>query len=120
MPISRDLVLNKGIHKNASKQILLETSEFATSLIHQSKILAAIDKSDEVQTRHIQSSVQLLYSKDKPSWRKELSKLFGGALFGAFVPGFINALNSANTSFIVLYTASGFVGLLLMVLATRK
>jgi hypothetical protein len=43
-----------------------------------------------------------------------------GALFGAFIPGFIDALPKHDTRGTVIYTALGFFGMLLVFLGIRS
>jgi len=60
------------------------------------------------------------YSAGKRRWYREPLVVFGSALFGAFIPGFITELSTGHQILTVVYTAMGFSGMLLLFLGLRR
>lgn len=120
MTPKNDAIVDMPINEKARDTIVREADEFATTLVHQSKIMASIDDADAVQSNHVRSAVRLLFAKEKTSWSAELGKIVGGALFGAFLPGFIGAIHPLNLTLLLLFIIGGFVGMLLVFLSLRR
>jgi hypothetical protein len=52
------------------------------------------------------------YQQDESKkWAHNLSIIFGGALFGAFIPGFTGELAAGRTILVIVYTVMGIIGL---------
>jgi lysozyme family protein len=105
------------IHDRAQEQLRKITREIYDSIIIIASELAKRDKADEIQTTHIEEARHLLSPKQGQSRIREISKILGSALIGAFFPGFVTSLPTdgtpANTAGLIVYTAFGMVGLLL-------
>jgi hypothetical protein len=108
------------LNKAATEELISGIRDVSISVMYQSKVLAATDKSDSVQSDHVVTALRMLTSKERTDWLKEFFKIIGGALFGAFIPGLITALNPLNVTFIIVFVASGFIGMLLVFIGLRK
>jgi hypothetical protein len=106
------------LHVNAQARIERFVDDFSTSLVLQSKLLAFRERADEVFSRHVEEALDIVKYKGK-GLSRDLSTIVGGALFGAFIPGFIDALPKHDTRATVIYTALGFIGMLLVFLGIR-
>ena len=84
----------------------------------QAKTLAYEEQDDVVLSNHIEEALDIIKREQKQKWVKELVSVLGGALFGAFVQGFITELSTGNTLLIVIYTILGFIGMLLVFFGT--
>jgi hypothetical protein len=107
------------LHVNAQARIQRFVDDFATSLVLQSKLSAFRERADEVLTRHVEEALDIVKYKGR-GWSRDLSTIVGAALFGAFIPGFIDALPKHDTRATVIYTALGFIGMLLVFLGIRR
>ena len=110
--------LRKQLHPNAMALAKKRINELATSLLLQAKTLAYEEQDDVVLSNHIEEALDIIKREQKQKWVKELVSVLGGALFGAFVQGFITELSTGNTLLIVIYTILGFIGMLLVFFGT--
>ncbi|GAI73450.1 unnamed protein product [marine sediment metagenome] len=111
--------IDKKLHPNAEDKIREYTDDFATSLVLQSKMLAFREKADVVLSTHVDEALDVIAFRRQEAWAQGISKIVGGALFGAFIPGFLSALPTGDIRAIVIYTALGFVGMFLVFLGIR-
>jgi hypothetical protein len=107
------------LHVNAQARIQRFVDDFATSLVLQAKLLAFRERADEVLSPHVEEALDIVKYKGRGWWR-DLITIVGGALFGAFIPGFFDALPKHDTRATVIYTAMGFIGMLLVFLGIRS
>jgi F0F1-type ATP synthase assembly protein I len=96
------------------------TADYGTSLVNLAKILAAQQRVDQVQRVYIEQASDVLkktYQKDRA---RDLLLTVGGALLGAFLQGFIDALAENKKLLIVVYVIAGFLGMGLVFWALRQ
>ena len=112
--------LNKEFHPRAEQLAAEFVDEFAASLLLQAKMLASQERAEVVLSNHVEEAREVLIRERKKRWYRELLIIFGSALFGAFIPGFTTELSTGRQLLIVVYTAMGFVGMLLLFLGLRR
>jgi F0F1-type ATP synthase delta subunit len=96
------------------------TADYGTSLVNLAKILATQQRVDQVQRVYIEQASDVLkktYQKDRA---RDLLLTVGGALLGAFLQGFIEALAENKRLLIVVYVIAGFLGMGLVFWALRQ
>lgn len=113
-------VLNKEFHARAEQLAKEYVDEFAASLLLQSKMLASQERAEMVLSNHVEEAREVLSRERERRWYRELLIVFGSALFGAFIPGFITELSTGHQLLTVVYTAMGFFGMLLLFLGLRR
>jgi hypothetical protein len=64
--------------------------------------------------------VRTLSRERKKRWYRELLIVFGSALFGAFIPGFIAEVSTGHQLLTVVYTVMGFFGILLLFIGLKR
>lgn len=106
--------ISKELHPQAEKLAQAYIRDFATSLLLQAKILAYKRKADIVLSSHVEEAKDMVEGGQKQNWLNEFVMILGSAFFGAFLQGFIMELSTGRTLFIVIYTAIGFVGILMV------
>ena len=116
MSKTQDEVINKDIHPQAKSLIRDVVNEFATVLLLQAKTIACQRGADIVLSSHVHEAREAIFSERKQSRSRELKIAIGGALFGAFVQGFINelSLTTSRPIWIAIYTIVGFIGIFLI------
>ncbi len=114
-------VTNIDLHPQADQTARDLIANYAEALLLQSKTLAVLQGVDEVQSIHVRSAQDILFSQGPKRGRaKELVTIFGAALFGAFLQGFVTELAAGRALWIAVYVAMGVLGMLLVFLALRK
>jgi len=88
----------------------------------ESKALAARQRAEEVLTIHVDQALEEINRERTQSGGRQLLTLIGGALFGAFIPGFVTELTAAKPHVvpIAIYTGLGLVGMLLVFMGLRR
>lgn len=109
-----DEIISKQLHSSAKDKAKEHVDEFATALILQAKILAFREKAELVLSRHIDESFEFIFQKKQREWARELFKILGGALVGAFVPGLITSLPTHDIAGTIIYIVLGFIGMALV------
>ncbi|SRR6266550_4205505 len=84
--------LNKEFHARAEQLAQDYVDEFAASLLLPAKMLASQERAEMVLSNHVEEAREVLSRERKRRWYRELLIVFGSALFGAFIPGFITEL----------------------------
>lgn len=120
MPSAQREAINQDLHPHAKALIRELVSEFATSLVLRSKLVSYGRQADLVLTNHVREANEALRSEPRKSWRAQLMIVIGGALFGAFIPGFIGELGSESPTVLSVFTIIGFVGMFLVFLGLRR
>jgi hypothetical protein len=69
---------------------------------------------------HIEEAKDMVEGEQKQNWSKELIMILGSAFFGAFLQGFITELSTGRTWLIAIYTAIGFIGILMVFWGLRR
>jgi hypothetical protein len=113
-------VLNKELHPHAERVAREYVDEFAASLLLQAKMLAYHERADLVLTNHVEEALDAINRQRKKRWTRELMIVIGGALFGAFIPGFLTELSSGHQLLLAVYTTLGFLGMLLVFIGLRR
>jgi len=111
---------NKEFHARAEQLAKQYVDEFAASLLLQANMLASQERAEMVLSSHVEEARDLLSRERKGRWYREPLVVFGSALFGAFIPGFITELSTGHQLLTVVYTAMGFSGMLLLFLGLRR
>jgi hypothetical protein len=75
---------------------------------------------DIVLSTHIDEALNIIEDRYKYQRSKECFKIIGATLFGVFLQGFITELTTGHALNLVLYTVSGFLGMLFVFLGLRK
>jgi hypothetical protein len=116
MPDPQLEAISKDLHPQAGALVRAHVNEFATSLLLQAKMIAYQRRADVVLTTHVDEARNVILSEHTRSRSRELKIAVGGALFGAFIQGFINELSlpSLRPLWIAIYTLAGFVGIFLI------
>lgn len=119
-PIPLPDVNNIRLHAEAERLADVHATDYGTQVIRLAKILAVQDSANEVQSGHIEAARALIRREPERSRSTELALVVGGALFGAFVQGFIDALGDGKPLLIVTYVILGFLGLGIVVWAILR
>jgi hypothetical protein len=97
-------ILNKELHPHAEEVATHYVDEYSTSLLLQAKLLAFRENADLVLSNHVEAARERMQREGRKPFTLELFIVIGGALFGAFVPGFVSELNSGHKLLLVIYT----------------
>jgi hypothetical protein len=121
MPDSQGRVADKPLHPQAGDLIRQYATDFAESLILQSKILAQQRKHDMVLRSHVEEARTILSTRQQ-QWRDQIVIILGSAFFGAFVQGFTDQWfgETPNMSLILAYTLLGFAGVFAIFYGLRR
>lgn len=120
MRVSRRKLDTLRLNKAAEAKLIRGIRDVSVSVMYQSKLLASNDRSDSVQSAHVDAALRMITAKDSTDWLKEFCKIVGSALFGAFIPGLIAALSPTNITYVVIFIVSGFLGMFLVFVGLRK
>ncbi len=122
MPIPPDEALSTNLHEQASDLAFQTVDEFATSLVLQAKLIAFAEKAEVVLTNHIKMALDIIKKEPRRPLLRQILTIIGGAFFGAFVPGFATTLAAIpiNIFGLVIYTVSGFLGLVLVFIGLKR
>lgn len=119
MANNQDPIVHKKLHTNARDKIRNHVKNFLTSLTLQAKLQAFKENADEVLSPHVEEAYITIISRRKETWLKKMSTIIGGCFFGAFIPGFVNALSKGDTLLIITFTIMGFIGMFLVFLGIK-
>lgn len=104
--------VEKYLHPNAARLAREQVNEFAFALLLLAKSFAHRRGDDEVMSTHVQEAVKSLRSHRQHRLRKDFLIALGGALFGAFITGFISELSAGQNRLVIAgYVALGIIGL---------
>lgn len=121
MPITLLRIPQRDLHPNADQEIVKRRDEYTDVLLVQSELIAAIEGSDEVQKVHVDRAADIVATtRVKDTGRRELAFLFGSALIGAFLQGFITELSNERPKIMAAYTGMGIIGIVILWLTRRK
>lgn len=116
MRAKRAAAIQKRLFPDAEERLREIVDDFLVSLLLQAKIVALQDKAEVVLSKHVDQALAAIFARRKDHWPRQIAKILGGALFGAFIPGFATALSDGNALTIVIYMSLGFVGIFLIFL----
>ncbi len=121
MPDFQRNALRKPLNDQASLAARNYVREFATLLILQAKIVAHQRNDEMVLKNHIDEALEVINRQRKESRFRQFYTIFGGALVGAAVPGFITEVTSQTVKgdIVSLYTVLGLIGLGLVLWGLR-
>jgi hypothetical protein len=93
-----------------------ETLRYGESLLLHAKLVAARQKSDEVQTKDVEKAIERQDNAPSRSRWRDLALTGGGALLGAALSGFTSAYNATpvQKAQMAVFAVMGWVGLILM------
>ena len=109
-----------SLHPQAEELARELATNYAASLVLQGKILAFQERVNEVQSVHIEHARDLISSGQRKGWKKEMLLVFGSALVGAFIQGFITELSAGQRLLTAIYVSLGFAGILLVFSGLRR
>ncbi|MCI0489853.1 MAG: hypothetical protein L0229_24950 [Blastocatellia bacterium] len=108
-------LIDKPMHPNAVSIARENVNEYAASLIVLAKTLAYQRGDDEVLSTHVQEALNIIQTRKQRKRWKDFMIAVGGALFGAFISGFITELSTGYSKFLLaIYVALGVMGLVLI------
>ena len=113
MPQPQLEAVEMELHAQAEEIARSFVNEYAVSLlIIQAKALAFQRRADLVLSTHIEEARDIIMRAEERTWAKELRLVFGGALLGAFIQGFINEMSVSplRPFWITVYVLVGFLG----------
>lgn len=103
-----------NLHKNAQDRVEHLGHDFSALLILYAKALAFKDRADVVSGAHVEDAHGLLLTNRRRNWTRDMSKVAGGALFGAFLPNVVGAFNANDAIAMGVYALIGLVGAILI------
>lgn len=106
-------VMETPLHQTAQDEILEITIGDTERLIMESKIIASKGKSPEVMSNHVKEAYSSLTEHAKNSKARDGVLILGSTFLGAFLPGFIEAIQNTNITGIVVWVIIGIVGIIL-------
>ena len=104
----------ESVDENAKEALKQYAKDYAAAILHNARLIAYRDHALEVKRVHIEEAIETINKSKKRPWSRDLLITIGGALFGAFVQGFIQELSDGNTILIAVYVVLGFIGVLLV------
>lgn len=107
-------------HLQAQQRVRQFVSDYTILLIKQAKILAFIQRTNQVQSVHVEHARDLIAESQKRTWIKELVLIFGGALIGVCVYRFLAELSAGHKALTATYAVFGLVGLILAFFGIRR
>jgi hypothetical protein len=116
----KNRVESKDLHAQAELRAREYIDSFAEALLLQSKTLAAIQEADVVLSTHVDDARDIIIKAQKRGRARELTLIFGSALLGAFIQGFPTELAAGRKVMTLVYTALGFLGMLLIFVGLRR
>lgn len=108
------------LYPQAAERARRHINDFAISLIMQAKILAFSQKANVVLSSHVDEALELLNSRKRESWSRQISIVVGSAFFGASIQGFVSELSAGHAFLVAAYAVLGFIGMILVFWALRR
>lgn len=106
-------VMETPLHPSAQDEILEIAMEDTERLIMQSKIVASKSNSPAVLSNHVKQAYSYLTEHAKDSKARDGILILGSTFLGAFLPGFIESVQTNNTTGIVIWVIVGIIGIIL-------
>ncbi len=114
MPDKQTDLVDKPLHPNAVNLARESVDNYAASLIVLAKTLAFQRGDDEVLSTHIYEALDIIQTRKRRKRWKDFMLAIGGALFGAFVSGFITELSAGRSKLLLaVYVVLGILGMIL-------
>lgn len=123
MPPFQNQIVEKSLHANAQNTILAFTDEFADALILQSKTLATLEGTDEVQSVHVEKAKDIVLTLTHKKNRGRDALIVLGSLFlGIAFQGLFAEFSSAapRSGYFLFYSIMGIVSAILFVYGVLK
>ena len=113
MPDKQSELVDKPLHPNAVSIARESVDDYAASLIVLAKTLAFQRGDDEVLSTHVYEALDIIQNRKRRKRWKDSMIAIGGALFGAFVSGFITELSTGNSKVLLaVYVMLGLLGMI--------
>jgi len=115
MPDKQTELVDKPLHLKAVSVARENVDDFALSLIILAKTLAFHRGDDEVLSTHVHEALDIIQNRNQRKRWKDSMLAIGGALFGAFVSGFITELSTGHSKVLLaVYVLLGILGMILV------
>ena len=115
MPDKQTELVEKPLHQNAVNIARESVDDYAASLIVLAKTLAFQRGDDEVLSTHVFEALDIIQNRKRRKRWKDSMIAIGGALFGAFVSGFITELSTGSSKVLLaVYVMLGLLGMILV------
>jgi hypothetical protein len=118
MPRNRAAITNIAVQPDAQELAAERVQEFGAAMLLEAKLCATIDNSGLVLKKHVDEAAEKLQPKHGAN--STIRVAIGGALFGAFIQGFITELAANNQILVVVYTLLGLLGMFLVLWDLRR
>lgn len=115
MPRKQVELVDKPLHPNAVSTARENVDDYALSLVILAKTLAFQRGDDEVLSTHVYEAIDIIQNRKRRKRWKDSMLAIGGALFGAFVSGFITELSTGRSAVLLaVYVMLGLLGMILV------
>ena len=115
MPNQQLELVERPLHQNAVELVRESVDVYAASLLVQAKTLAYQRGDDEVLSTHINEALEIIQSRRRRKRWRDFMLAVGGALFGAFVSGFVTELSTGHSKLLLaVYVLMGVFGMILI------
>jgi hypothetical protein len=123
VPNLENQIIEKPLHVNAQNTIVGYTNEFTDALLLQSKTLATLEGTDEVQSVHVEKAKTIVLTLTQKKNRSRDALIVLGSLFlGIALQGMFGEFSSANprASYFLFYSIMGIISAILFVVGIYK
>lgn len=102
------------VYPSAQRSLHEFVDDFAGELLLEAQNVAKRERAGVVTDKHVQIAYDRVSLNCRSKRSRDVAKIVGGALFGAFPGGFATALGVGDEVQVVFYTVLGIVGLALI------
>ena len=110
----------KKINEVAEHVFERYAKDYVAAILLNARLEAFRENSEEIQLRHIETAIEKLNQPNKRAWTKDLLITVGGALFGAFIQGFITELSNGKPILVTIYVLLGLIGMFLVFMGLNR
>jgi len=105
-------LVDRPLHSHAVEVARESVDDYAASLVVLAKTLAFQRGDDEVLSTHVYEALNTLQNRKNRTRWKDFLLAIGGALFGAFVSGFVTELSTGHSNVLLtVYVVLGLIGM---------
>jgi len=104
----------KKLEERADSALKQYAKDYAAAILLNARLIAYRNNSEQIELSHVEKAIENISKTKKNLWSKDLVITIGGALFGAFVQGFITELSNGNPILVAVYVILGFAGIMLV------
>jgi hypothetical protein len=101
------------LHLSAKMKVISLVMRYCEQLILQSKIVASSTDAPVVMSNHVEDARLLVAKRTGTNKGRDTVLIFGSALLGAFVSGFIEGIVTSDLNRVVIWTVFGIIGVCL-------